>query len=197
MKIALYGATGMVGREIRAEAARRGHTVTAVTRSGSGGTLVANLADTATFRRLAVENDAVVIAIPPDRTGKPHEPYVAAFDALLAAEPRARLLLVAGAGSLVVDGTALVDQPGFPEAYKAEARSMARVLEKFRAAPAAIDWTAISPAPAIAPSLRTGVYHEALDTPAGRSISTQDFAVAVLDELETPKHRRRRFTVAN
>jgi putative NADH-flavin reductase len=197
VKIALYGATGMVGREIRAEATRRGHTVTGVTRSGSGDTLRADLADTATFSRLAAGNDAVVIAVAPDRTGGPHEPLLAAVDAVIASGPPARVLVVVGAGSLEVGGTRLVDQPAFPEAYKAEASTMARVLDKFRAAPASLDWTGLSPAPAIAPGLRTGVYHEALDTPAGSAISSQDFAVAVVDELEKPKHRRQRFTVAN
>jgi uncharacterized protein len=47
------------------------------------------------------------------------------------------------------------------------------------------------------PGERTGTYHVALDVPAGDEISAEDFAVALVDELERPAHRRLRFTVAN
>ncbi|MGX9899270.1 hypothetical protein ACW0JT_04070 [Arthrobacter sp. SA17] len=60
-----------------------------------------------------------------------------------------------------------------------------------------MDWTVLAPAPLIQPGERTGEYVTALDTPAGSQISTQDFAVAMLDEIENPKHRRTRFTAAN
>lgn len=55
----------------------------------------------------------------------------------------------------------------------------------------------LSPAFEIAPGERTGKYNTALDTPAGASISAEDFAVALIDEAEEPKHAGRRFTVAN
>jgi hypothetical protein len=196
MKIAVYGATGMVGREVVAEATARGHEVSGFTRSGGPGVTAADLADTATLLTVAAGHDAVVVAVSPDRTGGPHESVVAAFADLIAAVPSSRLLVVGGAGSLEIDGVALLDTPGFPEAYLPEARTMSQVLSMFRTAAGAIDWTVISPAPMIAPGERTGGYRVGLDSPVGDGISSQDFAVAIVDELEKPVHRGQRFTVA-
>jgi len=60
-----------------------------------------------------------------------------------------------------------------------------------------VDWTFLSPAPVIQPGRRTGTYQTGADSPAGESISAEDYAVALIDEIEKPAHRRRRFTVAN
>lgn len=196
MKIAVYGATGMIGREVVAEAKRRGHEVTGFSRSGGDEVRRADLADSGTFRQVADEHDAVVISIPPDRTGGPHEPLLKAFDGVVDAGPNARVVAVVGAGSLEVDGVALADNPEFPEAYRPEAITMKKVLDKLRAADG-LDWTAVSPAPVIQPGERTGSYRTATDAPAGQSISSQDLAVAIVDELEDPQHRRARFTAAN
>jgi putative NADH-flavin reductase len=108
-----------------------------------------------------------------------------------------RLLIVGGAGTLEIDGVRLLDSPDFPEAYKAEATTAATALAAVKEAPETLDWTVLAPAPVIQPGERTGVYSTAKDTPAGNSISTQDYAVAMLDEIETPAHRRARFTAAN
>jgi uncharacterized protein len=104
---------------------------------------------------------------------------------------------VGGAGSLLVDGKRLLDDPGFPEIYLAEARIGAESLDYLRGLSEDVDWTYISPAPLIQPGERTGAYHLATDSPAGESISAEDYAVALLDEIEKPAHRRRRFTVAS
>ena len=110
----------------------------------------------------------------------------------------ARVLFVGGAGSLLTaDGTRLLDSPGFPPEYAAEARSGAAALDVFRDAPEDLDWTFVSPAPVIAPGERTGTYVLGLDSPVGDSVSAEDYAVALVDELEQPRHRRQRFTVAN
>jgi putative NADH-flavin reductase len=197
MKIAVYGATGMVGREVVAEATMRGHEVRGFSRSGAPDVTAADLTDTATFVKVAADHDAVVVAVSPDRTGGSHEPIVAAFADIVAAVPASRLFVVGGAGSLEIDGVALVDDPDFPAAYLPEARTMTQVLAMLRTDGGALDWTLISPAPTIAPGERTATYRVALDSPAGDSISSQDFAVAILDELEKPAHQRERFTVAN
>jgi len=60
-----------------------------------------------------------------------------------------------------------------------------------------VDWTFISPAPVIEPGQRTGFYKAGADSPAGESISAEDYAVALIDEINQPAHRRQRFTVAN
>lgn len=196
MKVAVYGATGMIGREVLAEARRRGHEVSGYSRSGGDGVAAADLADVETFREVADAHDAVVIALSPDRTGGPHEPLLETYDRVIAARPGTRLVPVVGAGSLEVGDGLLLDDPNVPELYRPEMVTMREVLEKFRAAEG-LDWTAVSPAPEIAPGERTGAYRTAEDTPAGASISSQDLAVAIVDELENPRYRGRRFTAAN
>ena len=192
MKIALFGATGMVGSRIAAEATARGHQVTTLSRSTG-----ADLADAGSVRRAAADHDVVVSATGPSRTGDPHEPWLDAVSTLIAHADDARVVFVGGAGSLLTpDGTRLLDTEGFPEEYKAEATSGAAALDLFRAAPESLDWTFVSPAPAIAPGERTGSYATALDTPAGGFITAEDYAVALVDEIEQPKHRRQRFTAA-
>jgi len=190
----------MIGSEITAEALRRGHQLTAVTRSGTeiegAASRAAELADLETFRALAADHDVVVVSVSPDRTGKPHEPLVEAHRAIIANGAQSRVFVVGGAGALEVDGVQLKDMPDFPAEYKAESTTFAQVLESYRGAEG-LDWTMLAPAPVIAPGQRTGEYKLGQDSPVGDSISTQDFAVAVLDELESPKHRNQRFAVAN
>jgi uncharacterized protein len=102
----------------------------------------------------------------------------------------ARLLVVGGAGSLLADGRRLVDDPGFPEIYRAEALIVAEALEYLRGLPDGVDWTLISPAPVIQPGQRTGTYKTGADSPVGESISAEDYAVALIDEISNPAHRR-------
>ena len=199
MKIVVYGATGMVGSEIAKTAVARGHEVTAVSRSGNdvlGATgRAADITDTDTFLKLAASADAVVVAIPTGRTSEPTELMVDAHRRIIAAMPAARLLVVGGAGSLTVGGGRLVDAPGFPDAYRPESTAFAAILEDYKAS-SGLDWTYVSPSPVIAPGERTG-YVLGTDSPIGDSVTTSDFADAILDELETPAHKGRRFTAAS
>ncbi|CAM3796646.1 NAD(P)-dependent oxidoreductase [Nocardioides zeicaulis] len=192
MKIALFGATGMVGSRIADEATSRGHEVTSLSRSTG-----ADMASADAVREAAAGHDVIVSATGPSRTGESHEPWLASVSTLIDNAGDARVLFVGGAGSLLTpDGTRLLDSEGFPEEYKAEATSGAKALELFRAAPESVDWTFLSPAPVIAPGERTGSYTSSLDTPAGDFVSAEDYAVALVDEIEQPQHRRARFTVA-
>jgi len=199
MKIVVYGATGMVGSQVTQAALARGHEVMAVSRRGAdvaGATArAADIADTDTFVALAADADAVVVAIPPDRTGGPTEPMIDAHRRLIAAHPAARLLVVGGAGSLSVGDGLLVDAPGFSDAYKPEAKAFTAILDDYRAS-SGLDWTVVSPSPVIAPGERTG-YVLGTDSPVGDSVTTNDFADAILDELETPAYKGRRFTLAS
>lgn len=203
LKIALFGASGTIGSRIATEAVSRGHEVTGYTRRGSqlptGVTAATgDLADETTVKEASATHDVVLSATGPSRTGESHEPWLEAVQNLVDHSIDARVLFVGGAGSLLTpDGTRLLDSPGFPPEYAAEARSGAAALELFRAASEDLDWTFVSPAPVITPGERTGSYRVALDTPAGGSISAEDYAVALVDELEQPRHRRQRFTVAN
>lgn len=201
MKIAVYGATGMVGSQIVSEALSRGHEVTAISRQGAEvpGTQVqaADLADAATFAAVAKAHDAVVLATGPSRTGGDHGEWLTAMKTAYANASGTRLLVVGGAGALEINGTRLVDTPEFPEAYKAEALTLGAAYDAIKEAPADLDWTMLAPAPVIQPGERTGTYNTAKDSPAGDSISTQDYAVAMLDEIERPAYRNARFTAAN
>jgi putative NADH-flavin reductase len=202
MKIAIYGATGMIGSRLVTEALSRGHQVTGITRSGvdlpAGATSVrGDAGDPALAKPVAAEADVIVSAIGPSRTGGDRREYLTEVRTLVETLGDARLLVVGGAGSLVAGGKRLIDDPGFPEIYLAEARIGAESLEYLRGLGEGPDWTYISPAPVIAPGERTGGYKLAADSPAGESISAEDYAVALLDEIENPRHRRQRFTVAN
>ena len=215
MRIVLFGATGNVGRRVAAEALRRGHEVTGVVRdpaaatgSESGAVLVKGDATNAeSIAQLARGADAVVSAISP----RPNARCLAAPSlvdnarAMIAGLRLAgvkRVLFVGGAGSLeVAPGQQLVDQPGFPEAYKAEALEGRQALEVWRTEGEGLDWTFLSPAVEIAPGERTGRYRttgdQLLSDAVGRRFITfEDYAVAVLDELERPRHVGQRFGVA-
>ncbi|MEV8375429.1 NAD(P)H-binding protein [Kribbella sp. NPDC056861] len=201
MKIAIYGASGMIGSRVAAEAVRRGHEVVGITRSGGElpdgvRAVVGSANDAVAVKEVAASADVVVSAMGPSRTGGDPQEFVEAVGNLIAAVGGARLVVVGGAGSLVADGKRLVDSPEFPEVYKAEALTLSAVLETLRATGASLDWTYLSPAPVIAPGERTGVFKLGLDEVVGGEISAEDYAVALLDEIEKPAHRRRRFTLA-
>jgi uncharacterized protein len=125
--------------------------------------------------------------------------------ALIAGLPRAgvtRLIIVGGAGSLLLpDGKQQVDEPDFPAIWKPGALAQRDALEVYRAEAGALDWTYISPASVMMPGERTGKYrvggdHVLTDATGQSRISNEDYAVAVVDELERPAHVRQRMTVA-
>jgi putative NADH-flavin reductase len=202
MRIAVYGASGMIGSRVVAEAVRRGHQVTGLTRSDSdvpGGVRSqrADAGEPATAKEIAQGNDVVVSAIGPSRTGGDHQEFLGALRNLVETAGDARLVVVGGAGSLLVDGRRLVDGPDFNPLYKAEALTQSAALDYFRSLGASVDWTYVSPPPVVQPGERTGRYRLGADSPAGSSISAEDFAAALLDEIENPQHPHRRFTAAS
>ncbi|WP_242890034.1 NAD(P)-dependent oxidoreductase [Actinomadura litoris] len=206
MRILLIGATGMVGSRVAAEARGRGHEVTGVTRSGAEGTAKAEAGDAAAVAALAEGHDAAVLAIAPPRDGSEAEgPLLAAGRGVLAGLRAAgvrRLVVVGGAGSLeAAPGVRLVDTPGFPDAYKAEALAHGALLDVIRAEAGDLDWTYISPAALIEPGERTGTFRlggdQLLSDADGNSaISAEDYAIALVDELEKSEAVGRRITVA-
>ena len=215
MQLVLFGATGNVGRRVAAEALRRGHDVVGAVRDPAAVQspdprvrLVAGDATNADAVAGAVRGaDAVVSAISPrpNARGLPAPSLAANARALIAGLRAAgvrRVLYVGGASSLeVAPGQALADQPNFPEAYKAEAREGREALAVWRGEAEGLDWTYLSPAAEIAPGERTGTYRTTgdqllVDADGKSFISFEDYAVAVLDELERPQHVGRRFGVA-
>jgi putative NADH-flavin reductase len=215
MKIVLFGATGNVGRRIAVEAIRRGHELIGVVRDPSGvespdARVILREGDATDAHQIATlvrGADAVVSAISPrpNARGLPAPSLAANSRALIEGLKRAavrRVLFVGGAGSLeVAPGRQLLDQPGFPDAYKAEALAGREALEIWRTQADGLDWTYLSPAAEIGPGERSGRYRTTRDQllvdAAGKSFITfEDYAVAVLDELEQPRHIGERFGVA-
>jgi putative NADH-flavin reductase len=215
MKIVLFGATGNIGQRIAAEALRRGHEVVGVVRDPARVqspdprvTLVkGDATDAASAAQVAKGADVIVSAISPrpNPRGLPAPSLAAAARALLTGARKAnvkRVVVVGGAGSLeVAPGKRLMDAPGFPDAYKAEAKEGADSLDVYRSEGSGIDWTFLSPAAEIHPGERTGNYRTTgdrflADDEGKSTISYEDYAVALMDEIERPKHAGKRFGVA-
>ena len=201
MKVALIGATGNVGSRVAAEALSRGHQVTGVTRhpekQAAKPGLSAARGDTAepdALAKVLAGHDAVVSST--RFQGSDHRSLIAAVKK----SGVRRLLVVGGAGSLeVAPGLALIDTPEFPAAYKPEASAGRDFLAVLRAE-TELDWTFLSPSAILAPGARTGKFRVGGDRllvgADGHSrVSMEDYAIALVDELEAPKHSRGRFTV--
>jgi len=211
MKIAIYGATGMIGSRVLAEALRRGHAVTAVVRDPkrveeSSPTLTVTTGDILDARSVAnsvAGVDAVISAWGPGHGGDVGDferSSRALVDGLTAVGVK-RLVIVGGAGSLeVAPGVQLVDTPEFPDAWEAPALAHREVLRSLPALAESLDWTYVSPSAFIQPGERTGKFRLGTDTlltgSDGQSrVSAEDFAIALIDEVETPQYIKRRFTV--
>ncbi|UWF48138.1 NAD(P)-dependent oxidoreductase [Pseudomonas sp. N3-W] len=200
-KIAIIGATGRAGSQLLEEALRRGHSVTAIARDTSkigqrAGVVAKNVdaLDPEALQAAVAGHDVVISAA--------HFSTLPA-SALIGPVKKAgvkRLLVVGGAGSLLLpDGTRVIDSAGFPEAYKAEAGAGAVFLENLRAEKE-LDWTFLSPSAEFVEGERKGKFRlgkdDLLVSAEGRSwITFADYAIALLDEVQTPKHSRQRFAV--
>lgn len=201
MRVALIGITGHVGSRLSAELLMRGHRVTGIARNlekaAAQSGLVLEQGDatnSSTLGPLLVNHDAVISA---------SRFLTSKANALLTAVKEAgvkRLLVVGGAASLqVAPGELLIDSPDFPDAYKPEAHAGIRFLEAMRNEKE-LEWTFLSPSAEFVPGRRTGKFRlggdDLLVDPNGRSwISMEDYAIAMVDELEHPHHTLQRFTV--
>jgi len=110
-----------------------------------------------------------------------------------------RLIVVGGAGSLFIGGQQIVDSPEFPAEWKSGALAAREALNRLRADKTALDWTFVSPAMHLEPGERTGQFRlggeePVFDAKGENRITVADLAVAIVDELEKPQHRRGRFT---
>jgi uncharacterized protein len=257
MRIALVGATGLIGSKLLTEAVNRGHTVTAICRHPekiASHALVravrCDVMDTAALARefqgqnailhsyttaadpVIVESlKAAVNQTEVDRNTALRADPEAFFKALISywpADPAAhdvhvkfridnqvlgtrsiiaaakeagvkRVLAVGGAGTLRVDGVRSMDRPEFPKAFEGGAKSTAVIKDLLKEA-RGLEWTFLCPPTSIFPGERTGKFRLGLDdllvAPDGMaSISLEDYAMAMIDELETPRHTGLRFTV--
>ena len=200
-KIAIIGATGHVGSQLLEEALRRGHSVTAIARHSSKigpreGVIIkeVDINDAPALQAAVAGHDAVLSA-----ANFSTLPATAIIEPVKKSGVK-RLLFVGGAGSLLLpDGSKVIDSPDFPEMYKAEASAGGVYLDTLRKE-AELDWTFLSPSAEFVPGERTGKFRLGQDhllvSAEGRSwISFADFAIAMLDEVQDPKHSRQRFTV--
>ncbi|MFT3865162.1 MAG: NAD(P)H-binding protein [Solirubrobacterales bacterium] len=212
MKVAIFGATGSIGSRIVAEARSRGIEVTAVVRSAERAAtlpagvewVVADVGDVAGVAAAVAGQDAVISAVGGgDADSGPAAPAAArTLPAALAQAGVFRLLVVGGAGSLRnADGVELVETPSFPAAWKPASLPQREALAIYRAYTGPVRWTYLSPADVIEPGERTGRFtlggDEVVVDAAGESrISIEDYAVALVDELEKGEFVNRRFTLA-
>jgi len=200
-KIAIIGATGRAGSQLLEEALRRGHSVTAIARNpakiGNRAGVVSKAVDVldgAALQAAIAGHDAVISAA--------HFSTIAP-KAVIEPVRKAgvkRLLVVGGAGSLLLpDGSRVIDAAGFPDEYKAEASAGSVFLDTLRQEKE-LDWTFLSPSAEFVEGERHGQFRLGQDhllvSAEGKSwITFADYAIAMIDELETPKHSRQRFTV--
>ncbi len=210
MKIALIGATGFIGSALLSEALARGHQVTALVAhpeklqpAGNLHALAVDVQDLASLTPQLAGFDAVISAFSGHANSDTLGYYVSGITNIIQAAKDAktpRLLVVGGAGSLeVAPGVQVIDTPGFPAEYKASAEGARQALNLLRAE-AGLNWTMLSPSAVIAPGQRTAQFRlggdQLLSDAEGNSrISVEDYAVAMMNELEQPAHLRQRFTV--
>jgi uncharacterized protein len=194
-------ATGNVGSRLLEELVRRGYEVTGIAQNpetlGQRAHVTPALGDVQNedaLAKLLSGHDAVIHSVKFVSTNA---------DKVISAVKKARvprLLVVGGAGSLeVAPGVVLVDSPTLPAEYKPEALAGAAFLNTLRGEKE-LDWTFLSPSAMFAPGKRTGKFRVGKDqlliAADGRShISMEDYAIALVDELEHPQHMRERFTV--
>jgi putative NADH-flavin reductase len=201
MNIVIVGASGFIGSALVKEAVGRGHRVTAIARDSQkivpgprieavGGDVTR---EESVFDALA-EADVAIVSLPY------HTIDTQALLNTLRKARVARVLFVGGAGSLeVAPGKLLIDTPTFPEEWKGTAWAAQDLLYKLRGI-REINWTYVSPSAMIAPGERTGTFRLGtdrllVDAKGESRISVEDFAMAMVDEIEDPKYPRTRFTV--
>jgi uncharacterized protein len=200
MKVALIGATGNAGSRVLAELLSRGHRVTAIVRNPE-----------------RVETSDVVTAVGVDGSSESLAAALRGHDAVISsarfvdllpeillpavlASGVTRYLVVGGAGSLMhPDGIEEADQPTFPDFAKPNSKKGKELLEGLRQTDG-LDWTFISPPRFFKAGERTARFRTGKDdmlmTSEGPTwISYEDMALAIVDELDKPKHLRERITI--
>lgn len=214
MKIALFGATGMIGQQIMREALARNYEVKALVRHTDSfphkHTLLllaqANIFDGNSVAEAIADCDVVVNATSAKNNDMDTRTYFLTstqgiIDGVQQAGGDKRLIVVGGAGSLTVEsGQQLMDTGAIPDAWIEIPRAQAEQLELLRQSN--IRWTFFSPSAVIQPGRRTGKYRvgkdELLKNDQGESyISAEDYAVALVDEIEHPQFERTRFTAVS
>jgi len=206
MKVVLYGASGKAGSRILHELQARGHEVTAIVRNHperlpmGAKSAQDDLSDVAKIAQTLGGADAVVSAYGPPANDT--DQLIGVTERLIEAVQKAgvpRLIVVGGAASLeVAPGVTLLASGHLPGPWVPIATSHAKALDVLKKS--GINWTYFSPAAFFEPGERTGKFRLGKDSliadQTGQSrISMEDYAIALVDELERPAHERARFTI--
>jgi uncharacterized protein len=216
MNVALIGASGFVGSKILAEALERGHQVTAIVRNPEKiqshknlNTKKADVLRVDELAKLLAGHDVIVSAFNPARGvagAHVYDLHVQGHKAILAAANKSgvkRFLGVGGAASLKTpEGIELIDSPQFPAAYeqfKPGIRGTRELYYLLKQEPS-LDWVFIAPSVVIAPGERTGKFrigkdHVLYNDKGESKISLEDYAAALVDEMERPQHHNERITI--
>lgn len=211
--VTLIGASGFVGTAILNELLARGHRVTAVIRnpgkigikSPSLTVVQADVTDTSALVAACKGRDAVISAYNPGWTNPNiYEETLRNYPLILEAVRQSgvrRLLCVGGAGTLFcAPGLRVVDSGVIPDAIMGGVRSLGEFYLNTLMNEKEIDWIFFSPAGTLEPGKRTGKFRLGkddliVDENGNSHISVEDYAVAMVDELENPKHHYERFTI--
>jgi putative NADH-flavin reductase len=210
LSIVVYGGSGNIGSRIVNEAAARGHNVTVVDKNPKPDiapkgvkVLTGDVFDKQDILKNIAGADALVSSIvvrpapTPDFALSVVKSVVEALRAQTGPK-KTRLLVVGGASSLYnADGTRIIER--FGGRQDGEVKSSVDSLDWLRAEVKDVQWTFMSPNGNISPGKRTGVFRlgteQILVDANGRSaISMEDYAVAMLDEIEKPQFINKRFT---
>lgn len=211
MKITIIGAGGNIGKRITNEASNRNYELNLITSKKKTDfklenyekvtTIKVDIFDTEKLSEAIKNSDLVISAYAPPHSNT--DLIIDASKSLVEAAKNAnvRLIAVGGAGSLKInDNLLLIDAPNFPEEYKKIAKSHLDALEKIYRSEKKLNWTNVSPSAYIFEGERTGNFKVSGDylianEKGESSISMEDFAVGILDEVEKENYSQKRFTI--
>lgn len=210
MKIAIIGATGFIGSALLNEAVTRGHEVSALVSNINKVpnqthviALQTNVLDTDDLAQKLKGHDIVISAFSGHAQKDVFDYYVKGIKSIIDAVKTAqipRLIVVGGAGSLEVSpGIQLVDTADFPAEWKGTAEGARQALQLLRN-DSQVTWTVLAPSAHIEPGKRTGNFRLGsnqllVGEDAQSRISVEDYAVAMIDEVEDARHLNALFTV--
>jgi uncharacterized protein len=208
-RIVIFGAGGRAGRQAVAEARRRGHEVTAVVRDPAtyGGetdgvrVVTGDVTDAAEVAAIADGHDAAIHAAAVYGAGTdPDAFFPAAAGALVTGLRKSEVDRLVAVGLSVLlpgpDGARLVDSPDFPAENRPFCLAHAAGLDVLRSAEDDVDWLYVSPVGDFDhDGDRRGGYDIREHADLAARISYADFAIALLDEIDTPRHHRRQLAV--
>lgn len=212
-KVMIIGASGFVGSAILNEALNRGYQVTAVVRDPEkikvkNDNLQVVKANVMNFNELeeAMKGfDAVISAFNPGWSNPNiYNETLKAYPTIINVAKKVgvkRLLIVGGAGSLLVTpDRRVMDEPDVPPQLLPGIKALAEVYYTYLRPEHDIDWVFFSPAANLTPGKRTGKFrlgsdYLVVDEKGDSNISVEDYAAAMINELEKPQHHKERFTV--